>query len=401
MNSTDTTTHTFDVECGHLWVMDSKVAELAKVAKRYGLEAPTYRVLSTRVEVVDGLPVEMATVEVTERRLVLDGGWTFVALIDHTEVGNIVRAAPGIDDDLSAFQSVDGTCDHCGKVRNRTKTLVVKDETGKVVRIGKACAKVYLPSWKLPLTDAVSDFLSAMSNAWREITEGGRRQDLTTNEILEVAIRVVATFGYRSKANAQPELGLMSTSRLVEDVMSVSTADDVKEMREQIKETPVEVVELMKAGIVDYAERLSAAAADGTIDTFGNNQRVALHVGGLKNLGLLCWTVESVRRDVEKCVAETAKAAANAERPNEWIGSVGSKITVSGTCVQSRAVETVYGVSFLVVIETPAGVVKAFTTAQGIPELGDQVTVTAKVKDHEFYNGTKQTAITRPKFAIA
>ena len=406
MSTLEATTTTFDVEMRYLPIMDDKMAELAKIAKRYDLEVPTYVVLETRVVTnSDGLPEEWATVQVIEQPLVIEGGWKFLALIDHTDIGNVVRSAPGIDDDLSAFQDVDGTCDHCGKVRNRTKTLVVKNEDGQVLRIGKQCAKAYLPSWKLPLTDAVSDYLwqlETLTDAWRDLSfgMGAGSPDLTTNDILEAAIRVVATFGYRSASNASPEMGLVSTKDLVEDVLSQSKSEDVIELREQVKGTSAEVVEMMKAGLVDYMGRLKAMADARDISTFENNLRVALHKGGRKNMGLITWTVESVRRDIEKMVAEQVKAEQQAERTNEWIGAIGNRITVSGTCVTSKAIETMYGVSFLVIIDTEGGQVKAFTTASNIPDLGETVTVTARVKDHEFYNGMKQTVITRPKFTI-
>lgn len=53
----------------------------------------------------------------------------------------------------------------------------------------------------------------------------------------------------------------------------------------------------------------------------------------------------------------------------------------------------------LVVVEAGATVAKMFTTAACAWEVkqGEEITLSAKVKDHEEYKGVKQTVLTRPK----
>lgn len=99
---------------------------------------------------------------------------------------------------------------------------------------------------------------------------------------------------------------------------------------------------------------------------------------------------EQARRDAEA-------AAFEAQR---FLGSVGDKITVVGTVKVNAHVESRYGSSRLVIIEAEGGVtLKTFGTSafHYDVEVGDEVEVTATVKDHEVYRGVKQTAIVRPK----
>lgn len=90
-----------------------------------------------------------------------------------------------------------------------------------------------------------------------------------------------------------------------------------------------------------------------------------------------------------------------------FAGEVGGKVTVIGKVVKNLSVEGNFNgrktYSRLVIVEgagDDAGVtVKTFGTSEWhyAVEEGDEVVVTATVKAHETYRGTKQTVIIRPK----
>jgi hypothetical protein len=56
------------------------------------------------------------------------GGWTFVAALDATESGFIARTAPG--QSLDGWRPEEQVCDHCGLVRLRKSTYIVRDGAG-------------------------------------------------------------------------------------------------------------------------------------------------------------------------------------------------------------------------------------------------------------------------------
>lgn len=86
------------------------------------------------------------------------------------------------------------------------------------------------------------------------------------------------------------------------------------------------------------------------------------------------------------------------------IGTVGEKVTVTGTVAVKVPCEHRYGVSCLLIVEGTGehtGVtVKVFSTAETVwqRERGEQVTVTGAVKAHEDYQDTPQTVIKNPRF---
>jgi hypothetical protein len=96
--------------------------------------------------------------------------------------------------------------------------------------------------------------------------------------------------------------------------------------------------------------------------------------------------------------AETRLAAKAASR---WVGEVGSKVTVAGTVVFTKTVESAYGTSVLVVVDADGDKVTTFTTAAWAWDAakGDTVTLTGTVKSHETYEGEQRTVLTRTKCA--
>ena len=86
-----------------------------------------------------------------------------------------------------------------------------------------------------------------------------------------------------------------------------------------------------------------------------------------------------------------------------YIEAKGDKVTITGTVTKALATENTFGyhpeISILLVIEDGPTVLKTFTKAAWAFDIdqGDTVTVTATVKNHEDYKGTKQTVVKRPK----
>lgn len=87
----------------------------------------------------------------------------------------------------------------------------------------------------------------------------------------------------------------------------------------------------------------------------------------------------------------------------DWLGSVGEKLTVSGTVVRQVVGEPfAYGAAapLLVVVETAEGhTVTTWTTAKWSDDIenGQAITIAGTVKKHDIYSGVKQTVLTRTK----
>lgn len=80
--------------------------------------------------------------------------------------------------------------------------------------------------------------------------------------------------------------------------------------------------------------------------------------------------------------------------PNQWQGTIGEKITLSGTITRETTFEGYcpgHRPSRLIILTTSEGIVKMFTTAAWAYDVDrdDEVTVTGTVKAHDTYSGTR------------
>ena len=114
---------------------------------------------------------------------------------------------------------------------------------------------------------------------------------------------------------------------------------------------------------------------------------------------------DSMARDAErkaKFAAEKAATDANLA----FLGEPKQKITVTLTVKKTLIIHRAplfygdNGISIMKICADESGNVVMYKgTAQGFPEEGETRVITATVKSHEVYNGTRQTWIQRPKVA--
>lgn len=94
------------------------------------------------------------------------------------------------------------------------------------------------------------------------------------------------------------------------------------------------------------------------------------------------------------------------KRESKHVGEVGKRQQFNATVTFAKEIDTQYGTSLLLVMETPEGnVLKTFYSGSNSDiwdaEKGDKVTFAAAVKEHSEYQGRKETIITRiTKFKV-
>lgn len=108
---------------------------------------------------------------------------------------------------------------------------------------------------------------------------------------------------------------------------------------------------------------------------------------------------EQKERDHEAALREDAWREEKARKP--FLGEPGQRIDVEAEVVFVKDIATRFGTCLLVLFkdEATGAVLKTFGTAECLWSLGkgDRVAGKATVKDHEVYQGEKQTVITRAK----
>lgn len=87
-------------------------------------------------------------------------GWKFVATLNHTEEGNIIRAACDIEIP-ERFYTCSPCCEHCNSNRPRKETYIVLNEkTGEFKQVGKSCLKDFTNGMSIEGVSAYMSFFN-------------------------------------------------------------------------------------------------------------------------------------------------------------------------------------------------------------------------------------------------
>lgn len=324
-------------------------------------------------------------------------GWEFLAAVDTIDTTEgtefIVRTAPGINEaGIDRSTLTPGYCAHCKRERpNRVYTYLVRNtETGEALQVGKTCMKDFTGWNTLPvfiseddIHNELDDFLGSLPSSPTEYTP---------ETIVAIAWAASRLYGWTPRYAA----GIATSDRVSSYLYGTSKANN--ELRAEI------APELPAA--TDKAREIIPALLDGLDETseYATNLKAALrgHSVSGKHLGIVASAVIAYERMNETQIREK-KETETEKTETAYIGAKGDKVTITGTVTKALATENTFGyhpeTSILLIVEDGPTVLKTFTKAAWAFDIdqGDTVTVTATVKNHEDYKGTKQTVVKRPK----
>lgn len=323
--------------------------------------------------------------------------WEFLAAVDtiETTAGTdfIIRTVPSVDESgLDRSTLTAGYCAHCKRKRpNRIYTYLVRNtETGQMLQVGKTCIKDFTGWDTLPVFISEDDIRDELNNFIGSLAGG--RDECTPETIVAIAWAASRLYGWSGRFGpGTPTAGIVS------DYL-YGTNKAAKKVREEISpEMPA---------AHEKASEIIPALLDGLTDNsdYATNLKTALRGISVsaKHLGIVASAVIAYERMNSTQIRE--KLDTNKGKPETaYIGAEGDKVTMTGTVTKALAVETNYGfhpeTSILLIVEDGPTVLKTFTKAAWAFDIdqGDTITVTATVKKHADYKGTKQTVVNRPK----
>ncbi len=136
----------YKIPSDNLATLQAKFAKLGKRAKKLGLPEPTYTELKVeRIQKKDDITGLVVKTYLVHHITVDPGcsvvkvqGWTFIATIQHTEEGNIIRKV-GNAEVPSQYRTVTNLCEHCNTNRYRKDTYSLQHEGGGYKQVGRNC----------------------------------------------------------------------------------------------------------------------------------------------------------------------------------------------------------------------------------------------------------------------
>jgi hypothetical protein len=359
-------------------------------------------VTGTRREVTEkdkgGLPRTHIVVDTTiTGQAPCYNGWRFLAAVDTVETEDgpafVLRTAPGVEEsgvDREMLKA--GHCEHCKTARtNRKYTYLVQNpDTEELLQVGSTCIKDFT-GWtgkpvfisEAELAEELEGFLGGL---------GGSPLDYTVETVVAAAWGISRRYGWVPVSAAG--YGTSSTRDLVNAYL-YGTAKSDNELRADVAPEMAEATDMAKTIVTALLEGL-----EGNGD-YVTNLRICLRAAVVedRHMGIVVSAVSAY----EKMTGKQTERKAREQRVSEFAGAVGEKTTFTGTITRMMPVENNFGYhatsSMLVIVEDEKHTFKMFTSAAWAWDVkqGQAATFTGTVKDHEDYQGTKQTAIARPK----
>lgn len=316
--------------------------------------------------------------------------WEFLATIEHTENGNIIRQYNRDVNVPEYYRNVKPTCEHCKSDRYRKDTYLVYNKiTQDIKQVGKSCLRDFTNGLSAEMVATYLQYFASCekSEGIDYLSLGARYFDVK-NYILNT-IEVVKRAGFVSKQKAMDER-LQSTASLTWKCMRPKNKYD----REEIE----------KIGfILDNPENISDVenmlnwikTADNTSDYIYNLQiACSLEYAEYRNMGIIASLPSAYYKAMNKI--ENEKKQNENTLQSDFFGNIGDKIQLENASINFvSCYETMYGVTHIYKIQKD-NFTFIWRTANSF-ENADNVTVKGTIKNHNIFGGEKQTELTRCK----
>jgi len=334
-------------------------------------------------------PIACARITVGEMPRV--NGWELIARLEHTEGGVVVNLAPGEALD-PAWRTADPRCSHCGTVRQRANTFILRTPTGDVVQIGRNCLAEYLstdPS-KLVAAAELAAWLAANESGWSEFEPSrGRSADAWTRDYLAYCVRSIERSGFHK---SDSDRSTKEAAWYYLRPLPPRSDEDVK--RDYLQGQPTEPHYAAADEAMAWARTLADQA--GSVSDYEHNLCVCAQnrfVG--RNSGLLASLPVAHQRAQGK-QAERRSLAQRTTPAAGHFGTVGKRLDFEAVFVGRTDIETNWGSKHICRFVTDAGhALVWFATSAAPMAEGTRLKLRATIKEHGEYHGRPQTVLSR------
>jgi len=381
----------------NLYALEKKLKRIEKKCKKCGCEF-SYKTIGEEfreVTVEDGSnalrrkrTVKFIIIEAYGKAIY--NGWRFIAAIEHTNNGNIIRQADYEIAVPEKYQTAPSHCDHCKTDRRRNDTyLVMNVETGEIKQVGKSCLKDFTTG--LSASD-VSDYYSYFRSL-EEAKEVGSSGTFYYNKkvMVQYICESVNKYGfYKKDADYSTARRAFEFYQADHGMLRITETDAIREEMEKVNfnansETVIQETENALNWILNNEDT----------SNYINNLKVicSLEYIEYKHMGILASLFATYNKAMDKLI-ECKKAESS-----EYVGGINQRIVVN---LQSFELltswETQWGYTHLYKMTDNAGNVLIWKATKIIDANPEKIIGT--VKEHSEYKNVKQTVLTRCKVCL-
>lgn len=391
---------------GNMERLEKKIKRIQNKCEKYGCEFHYAEVGEEfrEVEREDGTKYTARFVLVEAEGVAIVNGWKFIASVEHTENGNIIRKACDVEVP-ERYYTTKPICEHCNSKRYRKDTyLVMNEETGEFKQVGKSCLADFTHGMSAEGVAGYTSIFEELIEGETPCGMGGGRPYYPVKELLLYAAETVKHFGYVSSQGC----GRSTKDRAFDYYMIEHGGRFPKSVEADLKEEMERVG--FNADAADNHELIKKALewldSQEESNDYMHNLKTAC---GLKytehrNFGILASLFPTFNREVEyqakKAEEERQKAMKReSEQGSVYVGEVGDRVDVDVNTIECvTSWETQWGLTQVFKIVDVDGNVFTWKTSNWV-EVDKVNKIKGTVKNHTEYRGVKQTELTRCKVA--
>lgn len=324
-------------------------------------------------------------------------GWQFIASVEHTGKGNIIKRVCNIEVPERYYTS-QPICEHCNSRRARKDTyIVMNEETGEFKQVGKSCLKDFTHGMS---AEAVAQYMAAFDCLIEGEKPDSNQSDslyISLEEWLSYVVETINHFGYMKRDNDLGEVDTCTKALnffIVNHGGYVATNIRKKSLDEIVKSgfNP-EKTEVKK----DVEIALDWISEQQPSNNYMHNLKVACSLPYInqKHFALTASLFPTFKREIG--LETERQQAKSVEMDSNWAGDIGNRIEINPeniTCVTSW--ETQWGTTKIYKIIDTNGNIFIWKTSNFIEEENVKH-IKGTVKAHNVYNNVKQTELTRCK----
>lgn len=374
--------------------VEKKIQSVIRAINKYGYSAD-YKVVSREIRElpvykIDCISHEKVKIQTTLAEVVnyefsmpdfKVGNYTPVAVIEHdvvldSDVTNIIHPIDNFNDIPKSWWTIKGYCDDCNDKYSRKKTvMLLNNEDGSFRQIGTSCLKRYLG---INCYNVISNFM-------------------TVDEIVEDD-EIYIDFDYLPKQN-----NYIETVTLLAYVYA-----SYKQTNGYIKDKTLDIALKLYKEKVEISNKYYDNAREcidffNNIDrdlfennTFYNNLKSAVTSKYCKLYsGFIACAPKSMVLLQDKLLrAEKLQEQAN---KSQYFGNTGDKFMRDFKVENVYGYDSQYGYVYINILKDAEDNIFVWKTTTTALEIGKEITAKATIKEHQEYNGIKQTVLTRLK----
>lgn len=395
----DQSSHIFKVPSDNMGVLADKFKKLARRAKRIGLPAPTYteikverKTINTesgeRVILLHHITVDSGCSEVKVQ------GWTFIATIQHTEEGNIIRKVGDAEVPVQ-YRKVTNLCEHCNTNRYRKDTYILSHEDGSYKQVGRNCLADFLGGHDALLYAERAQYLCDIDSLGESMEDemgfggGGGPKYEALEEYLGYVAECIRNDGWMSRGKAK-ELGMdgCATCEIAHKHLHPRNAGpNFKPMFR----TPSPESFQVGAAAIEWASEIEGEEIADYLHNIRTIARRMVYEG--RDMGLAASIVAAYQRHLS--TLRYRELQAKRAEVAQHVGQVGDKLRVKVMVEKVVQLDSMYGTSHLHIMSSDEGNVFIWFSSAGACETGKEIILQGTIKKHDERNGVKQNVLTR------